>query len=183
MGFVNRSFAAAGLGFAVAVLAGCSSSNGTLLSSSEASQLTAQLQTISTDLRSQDCQLAANHLAQLQRELSSLSGLNATLLSNLNQGVQTTSSLAENECPTGAAVTTVTTVTTTTDTTPTVTTTTTTPTITTTPTTPTSSGSSTSTTGGTGIATSTSGDTTSTPTSPPTTPTTGGAGLAGPGGQ
>jgi hypothetical protein len=179
MGFVNRSFAAAGVGFAVAALAGCASSNGTLLSSGDANQLTSQLQRISTDLSNQDCQLAANHLADLHNEVSSLTGINATLLSNLNQGVQTTESLAETECPTGAAATTTTTSTTvTTKTTPTVTTTTTTVTV---PTTTTSTGSSTSTTGGAGITTGASSSTTTTPINTVTAPPTGGTGLPGAG--
>lgn len=171
MRVAHRAIAAAGAGFAVAALAGCGSTSGSLLSAGQASQLTAALTQVSSALQRDNCQEAANELAALKSGLSNLGGINSTLVANLQQGVTTTANLASRECPTGESTetstgsTTTTTASTTTTSTATVTTTTTATTTT-------------STTPSVTVTTSTNFFPATTTTTP-TTPTTGGSGLDG----
>jgi TolA-binding protein len=181
MGFAHRAFVAAGVGFAMSAIVGCGSS-GSLLSQSEANQLTAQLNSVSSALYEGRCSEAEDALTSFQEKLAKLNGVDSTLVSNLNQGASTIEQLTSTHCdsdtqtqtrtradttPTHTATThTTTTVTTDTDTVPTTTVTTSTyPTTTYTP-------PPTSTTGGY----SPTGTTTAT-TPPP--PSSGGQGLGG----
>ena len=183
-----RAISAGATLFVAAAVAGCGSS-GTLLSTGQAGQLTAQLSTISRELSARNCQQAASDIANFQSVVAGLGSdsVNQTLVSNLNQGASTVAQLAARDCPTSAGTTT--TATTTTKTTKTKTQTTTTPTTTTSTTDTTTTASTpteTSTTGGVTIPTPTTTSTTGTTTTPSGggsggtgTGTTGGAGLGG----
>ena len=98
MGFANRAIVAAGLGFAVSALVGCGGS-GSLLSSDQASRLSAQLEQASVDLSSSSCRSAANDINTFRSSVDGLSSVNATLIRNLDQGAQTIQTLAARECP------------------------------------------------------------------------------------
>jgi len=98
MHLLSRFVATAGAGLAVAVLAGCGG-NGSLLSSSQASKLGGYLTQAKTALSDDDCKTASSALSNFNNSVEGLSGVNATLLSNLQQGVQTTERLATTECP------------------------------------------------------------------------------------
>ncbi len=162
-----RALVAGGLGFAVSFIAACGSSSG-LLSSSDANNLTGQLQQISSDLGAHNCAAATTQLTALSQTVNNLpSSVNGNLLSNLTQGIQRLQNLAARECPSATTSSTATTTTTQTNTTST--TATTTPTTTSTPTRTTSTPTTT---------------TATTPTSPGTTtsgPGSGGTGLGGSG--
>lgn len=186
MGFVHRAFVAAGVGFAVAGIAGCGSSGGSWLSQSEANRLTAQLNNAQQALDVGECARAQRYLTDFQTALGQFGGVNSTLLANLNQGASTVESLTNvsNECQSSTVTTpkthttktrtSSTTTTTATETVPTFTEpTTTTPTQTYTYTQP--STSTTSTTGGQGIDTTSTAGTTTTTSS--TTSPSGGTGL------
>jgi hypothetical protein len=193
MGFVHKAFVAAGVGFAASALVGCGSS-GRLLSQSESTRLTAQLNSVSSALYAHRCTDAESALSNFQNAVEKLNGVDSTLVSNLNQGASTIEQLTSTQCdtftqtrtrtattPTHTATThTVTTVTTDTYTAPTTTTET-----TSTYTTPTYSTATTSTTGGGPLTGTTSTATTTLPpsggqglgntsssTTTPTTPTT-----------
>lgn len=184
MGFAHRAFVAAGVGFAAAAIVGCGSSGGSLLSASQSNNLAEQLNRVTQALNDSDCTQARAELADFQATVDSLGGVNATLISNLDQGASTIQSLANTDCQTSVRTTTTvkktrpktTTQTTTTQTTPTFTV----PTTTTTYTAPaftattTYSSPSTTTTYYQSTTTSTSGSTTT-----PTTSSTGGTGLGG----
>jgi hypothetical protein len=97
MGFAKKAFVAAGVGFAAAALVGCGSS-GRLLSTSEASTLTSELNHVSVALEDGECGTAEQWLSEFENQLQSLSGVNSTLVNNLNQGATTTQQLTEREC-------------------------------------------------------------------------------------
>lgn len=105
MHLLSRFVAAAGAGLAAAVLAGCGG-NGSLLSSGQASKLSGYLTRADTALTDHDCGAASSALNGFNTAVGNLSGVNATLVSNLQQGVQTTEQLASTECPTGEQTTT-----------------------------------------------------------------------------
>jgi hypothetical protein len=100
MGFANRAFVAAGVGFAAAAIVGCGSSGGSLLSASQSNQLSEQLNRVSAALSDADCSQARIDLSEFQSTVDSLGGVNATLISNLNQGASTIQSLASQDCQT-----------------------------------------------------------------------------------
>jgi hypothetical protein len=122
MGFANRATLAAGIGFAVAALAGCGSGGG-LLSRSEADQLDTQLSNASSALSAGNCKGAEVALENFTSSVEGLVSINATLLSNLDAGARKILTLTLAECGKQAVRHTTTTQTTTTDTntTPTVT--------------------------------------------------------------
>jgi hypothetical protein len=101
MRFAHRVGLAVGAVASVAVLGGCGTSNGTLLSPAAATQLTAQLTQASTALNQYNCQVAYSDLVNLKDDINQLSGVNATLLQMLNQGAGTISTLADERCPSG----------------------------------------------------------------------------------
>jgi hypothetical protein len=98
MGFANRAIVAAGLGFAVSALVGCGGS-GSLLSSDQASRLSAQLEQASQDLASSHCESAATDVSNFRNSVDSLNSVNATLIRNLDQGASTIAQLANTDCP------------------------------------------------------------------------------------
>jgi len=98
MGFVNRAFVAAGVGFAVSAIAGCGSSGGRLLSASQSNRLSEQLNRVYDALDGQQCSLAHQYLADFQNTVDGLSGVNSTLVANLDQGASTIQSLASAKC-------------------------------------------------------------------------------------
>jgi hypothetical protein len=100
MGFAHKAFVAAGAGFAASVLVGCGSSGGSLLSSAQANNLTAQLTRVSQALNAQNCSQAQQYLQDFQTSIENMGGVNSTLISNLDQGVSTVESLANQECRT-----------------------------------------------------------------------------------
>jgi TolA-binding protein len=100
MGFAHKAFVAAGVGFAAAVLVGCGSSGGSLLSGSQANNLTAQLNRVSDALNAQDCSQAQQYLQDFQSSVENMGGVNATLINDLDQGANTIQSLANRECHT-----------------------------------------------------------------------------------
>lgn len=100
MGFAHKAFVAAGVGFAASALVGCGSSGGSLLSGSQASNLTAQLNLVSAALNRQDCSQAQQYLQDFQSRVENLGGVNSTLISDLEQGASTIQSLADRECRT-----------------------------------------------------------------------------------
>lgn len=190
MGFANRAFVAAGVGFAVSAIVGCGSSGGSWLTASESNSLSEQLNRVTQALDNQQCSQARQYLADFQSSVDSLGGINSTLISNLDQGASTIRSLANRDCQVPASTkpkkthpkTTTSTSTTATQTTPTFTTPTT-PTYTTptyTQPTYTNPSTDTNTTGGTcptcGTTTATN---TNTSTSSSTTTPSGGTGLGG----
>jgi hypothetical protein len=182
MRFANKAIVAGGLGFAVSALVGCGSTGG-LLSAEQASNLNNQLEQVAVAVNNRQCGDVDTAVAALNRSVAGLGSVNQTLVSNLEQGVQTVGQLADQNCR-GIFRTTPTT--TTTPTTPTTTTTKTTPTTTTTNTTPTTAPTAPVTITPTAPVTTTpTTPVTTTPTTPvtttPTTPanTTGGTGLGG----
>lgn len=104
MGFAHKAFVAAGAGFAASVLVGCGSSGGSLLSSAQANNLTAQLTRVSQALNAQNCTQAQQYLQDFQTSIENMGGVNSTLISNLAQGVSTVESLANQECRTTVTV-------------------------------------------------------------------------------
>lgn len=100
MGFVNRAFVAAGVGFAVSVIAGCGGSGGRLLSASESNRLSEQLNHVTQALDQQHCADAQRYLLQFQSTLHNLGAVNSTLIANLDQGASTIQSLASSDCRT-----------------------------------------------------------------------------------
>ncbi len=104
MHLLSRFVAAAGAGLAVAVLAGCGGS-GSLLSSNQASTLSGYLTQADTALSTHNCNAANAALTNFNNAVGELSGVNATLVSNLQQGVQTTEQLATTECPSNTTTT------------------------------------------------------------------------------
>jgi hypothetical protein len=166
MRYASRAVLAGALGFAAAFVVACGGGSG-LLSSSDASNLNNQLDSVSSALHSKNCGDVSSATSQLADDVVNLPGsLNSTLRNNLTQGVSTIAQLARQQCANVPATPTTTTPTNT-DTTPTQTHT------ETTPTTPTN----TNTTPTTPTNTNTTPETTTTPTGTTTTPGTGGAGL------
>jgi hypothetical protein len=164
-----------------AVLAGCGSSGGTLLSADAANQLKSELNQASTALADDNCLSAQNALSGFSDDVSQLTNVNVTLVRILNQSAATITALAEKRCPTGETTTTASTTTTTQSTTTTATVTTATVATTTTAaiTTETNPDD-----GGTGFTTTSTPAVTTTPAPTPTTPPappSGGAGLGGTG--
>ncbi len=161
MGLGARAFLAASLGFAAAFVVACGGNNG-LLSGDQASNLNAQLTSLSSAVASGQCGAAA---AAAQRFSDLIGGLprnvNTTLIQNLGQGAETISQLAARDCSTSTSTSTTTSSSTSTST----------------PTTPTTTVTSTTTVPVT--QTSTSSSSSGTATNPPATGTTsnGGAGL------
>ncbi len=98
MGFANRAFVAAGVGFAVAAIAGCGSSGGRLLSASQSNRLNEQLNRIQDALDAQRCTTARQYITQFQDTVDNLGGVNSTLIANLDQGASTIQSLADSAC-------------------------------------------------------------------------------------
>jgi hypothetical protein len=174
MRFLRRCLPLLGL-VATLMLSGCGSSS-SLLSRATATQLSAQLTQVQTALSDYNCHSAATALANFRNDISQLQGVNATLLSMLNQGAHTVGSLASRNCPVGSPAKPSTTTTTThtqtqTQTKPPTTTTTTAPA-------PSTTAATTSTSGAAAPTTSASTTTAPTQTQPPAPPS-GGAGLSG----
>jgi hypothetical protein len=163
-------------------LAGCGSSNGSLLTQGAATQLTAELNQASTELDQYNCLPAYTALTNFKDDVDQLTGVNATLVKMLTQGASTISRLANERCPSGASpdTTTSTGAATTTTGTTTSTSVTTTTSATTTSATSTDSGGAAPTTASTPAVTPPV-VTTATQTEPTTTPDSGGAGLNGTG--
>jgi hypothetical protein len=137
MRYVTRALCAGGVGLAALTLAACGS-GGSLLSHSQASSLNRQLGQISQALSARQCQQASNEISNFQNSVDAMSGVDQSLIGNLDQGAQTVAQLASTECPTTQRTHTTPTTTNTTPTTPTQTATTTpTPPVTSTTTTPT----------------------------------------------
>lgn len=142
---LSPALLAGALGLAAAFLAACGASSG-LLSASEGSSLTAQLNAASHNLSRGNCYGAQNAIGQLKNEIAHLpTSIDTTLVNDLSRGANTIGELANARCTgtVGTATHTsppiVTTPTTThphTTSTPTSTSTTTSPTPTSTPTTP-----------------------------------------------
>ena len=127
-----RALAAGGLGLVVSLVAACGSNSG-LLSSSDASSLSAQIQTVSADVTAGHCAAVPGDLNSLTQSLDNLpSSVNSTLRASLEQGVAQVRNFALQKCPSATASSTTTTSTATTRTTTSPTTTSTTPTHTTT---------------------------------------------------
>jgi hypothetical protein len=185
MGFAHRAFVAAGVGFAAAAIVGCGSSGGSLLSASQSNNLAEQLNRVTQSLNDSDCTQARAELADFRASVDSLGGVNATLISNLDQGASTIQSLTNTDCQTPVKTTTTvkqtrpktTTQTTTTQTTPTFTVPTTTTTYTAPAFTATTTYASPPTTTTYYQSTTTSGSGSTTTPTTPTTSSTGGTGL------
>jgi hypothetical protein len=151
MGYGSRAFLAGGLGFAVAFVVACGGQND-LLSGSQASNLNAQLNSISSAIDSGQCGAAANAAQSFGNQIAALpSNVNKTLVQNLGQGAATVSQLAVRDCQSSSSSTS--TSSTSTSTTTTTTTPTTSSSTTSTPTTSTSSSSSSTATNSTGSGT------------------------------
>jgi hypothetical protein len=97
MGFMHRATVAAGIGFAVSAIAGCGS-GGRLLSSAESRVLNEQLSRVSEALTAGDCNAAQDDLTAFQNRVSSLNGVNSTLIQNLTQGANTVQRLTSVRC-------------------------------------------------------------------------------------
>lgn len=97
MGFVQRAFLAAAVGAVALTLVGCGSS-GKLLSASESAQLTHQLNNVKLALDDHECSTARDALYQFEDRLNQLSGVNSTLVSNLDQGASTIEDLTSTAC-------------------------------------------------------------------------------------
>lgn len=100
MGFAHRAFVAAGVGFAASAIVGCGSSGGSLLSGAQADNLNRQLNRINAELDSRQCSQAQQDLQNFQTSIANMGGVNSTLISNLDQGVATVESLANDQCRT-----------------------------------------------------------------------------------
>jgi hypothetical protein len=100
MGFAHRAFVAAGVGFAAAAIVGCGSSGGALLSASQSSNLSEQLNRVTQALDDSNCAQARLYLSDFQATVANLGGVNSTLISNLDQGASTIQSLADRDCQT-----------------------------------------------------------------------------------
>jgi hypothetical protein len=178
MAFAHRAFVAAGAGIAASVIVGCGSS-GSWLSASQSTRLSEELNRVTRALDDRQCSQAQQYLADFQSYVDNLGGVNSTLISDLDQGVSTVQSLANQQCrpvvviPRKHPRTTTSTTTAPTQTTQTFTN----------PTTPSFTAPTDTGTTGTGSTTTSSGTTTGVPTSTATTPSTtsptGGGGLGG----
>lgn len=143
MGYDSRAFLAGGLGFAVAFVVACGGQND-LLSGNQASNLNAQLNSISSAVASGQCGAASNAAQSFGNDIAALPpNVNKTLVQNLGQGAATVSQLAARDCQSSSSSTS--TSSTSTSTTSTTTTPTTSSSTTSTPTTSTPSSSSTAT--------------------------------------
>ncbi len=189
MGFAHKACAAGGLGFVAALLAGCGSSGG-LLSTEQAGSLKSQLDQVSVAVQQRQCGTVDDAIAGLNRTIEGFGGLNQTLVSNLQQGVETVGALADQNCQgifnhttssttSSTSLTTASSTKTTSSTSSKSSTSSTSSTISSTPTSTTSSATPTTTTSSSTTPVTPS---TSTSTPPPTNPT-GGAGVGGPAGQ
>ncbi len=103
MRFANRVGLAAGAVAVVMVLAGCGSSNGTLLEQGAATQLTSELNQASAALDEYNCQVAATALTNFRDQVNQLTDVNATLVRMLTDGASTISTLANERCPSGTS--------------------------------------------------------------------------------
>jgi hypothetical protein len=99
---LNRAGLAAGALVAMVVLAGCGASNGTLLTSSAATQLTFELNQAASALDAYNCQVADTALTNFSDDVHQLDGVNATLTRMLSQGASKITALASQRCPTGS---------------------------------------------------------------------------------
>lgn len=99
MRYVNRALCAGGVGLAALTLAACGS-GGSLLSHSQASGLNRQLDQISQALSARQCQQASNEISNFQSSVDAMSGVDQSLIANLDQGSQTVAQLSSTECPT-----------------------------------------------------------------------------------
>jgi hypothetical protein len=100
-----RALVAGGLGLAVSLIAACGSSSG-LLSSGTASNLTGQLQQVSTDIRSGNCAGAADQLATVTQQIQNLpNSVSSTLRTDLDQGLTKAQELLASQCTTTATTT------------------------------------------------------------------------------
>src|SRR5918912_672920 len=101
MGYGPRALLAGGLGVAVSLLAPCGGGGAGLLSSDQASTLSAQLDQLSSAVRSGQCDAAASASTSLNNAIANLPrSVNSALAANLRQGAETASRLAEQECRT-----------------------------------------------------------------------------------
>jgi hypothetical protein len=111
-----RALAAGALGLAVSVIAACGSNSG-LLSSSDASNLSTQIEQVYADVSKDNCSAVPDDLGTLEQDFNDLpSSLNSTLRANLQQGVDKVKTLALEKCPSATVATTTATTTTTTTT-------------------------------------------------------------------
>lgn len=97
MRFVRKAIAAGGVGLAAVAIAGCGS-DGHLLSSGESQRLQAQLNSVAQAVRDGDCTGAQRALVAFQNDIGQLSGVDATLVNNLNQGASTIQALTTRKC-------------------------------------------------------------------------------------
>lgn len=98
MGNGSRAFLAGGLGFAVAFVVACGGQNG-LLDSSQAGNLNAQLNSVSSAVSAGDCATARTAAQAFSNEVAALPPtVNTTLVRNLGQGASTISELAARDC-------------------------------------------------------------------------------------
>jgi hypothetical protein len=105
MGNGSRAFLAGGLGFAVAFVVACGGQNG-LLDSSQANNLNAQLNSISSAVANGQCGTARTAAQAFSNEVAGLpSSVNTTLVRNLGQGASTVSQLAARDCSSSSSTT------------------------------------------------------------------------------
>lgn len=98
MGHGSRAFLAGGLGFAVAFVVACGGQNG-LLDSSQANNLNAQLNSVSSAVSAGNCGSARTAAQAFTNEVAALpANVNTTLVRNLGQGATTISQLAARDC-------------------------------------------------------------------------------------
>lgn len=103
MGHGSRAFLAGSLGFAVAFVVACGGQNG-LLDSNQASNLNAQLSSVSSAVSSQNCGAADTAAQAFSHEVGALpSTVNTTVVKNLGQGATTLSQLAAQDCSSTSA--------------------------------------------------------------------------------
>jgi hypothetical protein len=98
MRFANKALVAGGLGFAVSALVACGSSGGGLLSGTQAQKLNDQLDQVLAAVNDRSCSGVDAHIVTLTHVINSLPQVDPRLVSNLQQGEQLVSSLAEQNC-------------------------------------------------------------------------------------
>jgi hypothetical protein len=98
MGLRYRAFLAGGLGFAAAFVVACGGSNG-LLSGSQSSTLSSQLDAVSAAVNSGNCRAATSAANAFNSTVGSLpSSVNPKLVQNLGAGAVTIKQLAGQDC-------------------------------------------------------------------------------------
>ena len=103
MGLKPRAFLAGSLGFAVAFVVACGGGTG-LLSSQQAADLNARLNSVSSAVSAGQCGTARGAAASFQSQVAALpSTVNSTLARNLGQGASTLSALASRNCSSSSA--------------------------------------------------------------------------------